>query len=378
MEKTSVRAKLGVFRRCISIIFRRPRLGVHVWIPSNSYSDMLYRQFTGANAPHPMTYLAELDAFSRLGSRDRVLWIHSEASYSWGCAGDQLAAAHRSFLSSLDRWSRKGGTLIWTVHDDGLHLNDPNTARIAGIRDRLRKMADCVHVHSQAAKALVIERFGVDRESIIIAPHPSYAPLYPCIPALKAEVDCGPGQEIARNLLSFGNVKRYKNYDYLAAALDALGPGSFAGLTIAGKIGDDTVLPAKAFRRNVTLDMQLRYIPDAEVPLLFAEAHFLVLPYTESLTSAAAALAMGFGVPVIAPDLGGMRESVPEDNWPLIYPADDPDGLANALRQARDMSAAQYRALRDRCRDFGVTIHPDRVSAKLIALLEARSLLTAE
>lgn len=121
--------------------------------------------------------------------------------------------------------------------------------------------------------------------------------------------------------------------------------------------------------------MQLRFVPDREVPALFAEAHFLVLPYTESLTSAAAALAMGFGIPVIAPNLGGMRESVPAENWALIYSAEEPDGLASALRQARDMSALQYSALVDKCRTFGEAIHPNRLSADLREILSRRGLL---
>lgn len=179
MTLKTIRAKIGVLRRCATILTRRPRLGVHVWIPGNTYSDMLYRKFRGSLAPQPMTLLEELDAFTRLGARNRILWIHSEASYSWGRKENELAAAHRSFLRSLNRWSRKGGRLVWTVHDDGLHLNDPDATRIATIRAKLREMADFIHVHSQAAKALVVAKFGVNGEQVVVVPHPSYAPLYP-------------------------------------------------------------------------------------------------------------------------------------------------------------------------------------------------------
>jgi glycosyltransferase involved in cell wall biosynthesis len=173
-------------------------------------------------------------------------------------------------------------------------------------------------------------------------------------------------------------VKAYKNYEALADALNHLGAGSFARLTIAGQPSGDVILPDESYRRNLELDLRLRFIPDEEVAQLFAAAHFLVLPYTESLTSGAAALSMGFGVPVIAPALGGMREAVPPQNWPLIYDIEEPDGLACALRLARDMSAIEYRALVDRCMAFGEEIHPDRISSELIHVLAEHGIVLSE
>ena len=371
------RAQLGVLRRRAAILIRRPRVGVHVWLTGNPYSEVLYRQFCGPLAPQPMTLLEELDTFTRLRSDKRLLWIHSEASYSWGRSGKDLEDAYRSYLRSLERWSRKKGRLVWTIHDDGLHLNDSNLARIATIRDKLRAMADLIHVHSEAAKTLVLRRLGVDPARVIVVPHPTYAPLYPKVADQEGELG-GAEPPSRRRLLCFGHVKSYKNYGALAAALEQLGSGSFAGLTIAGKVSGDVVLPEESYRLNVDLDLRLRYIPDEEVPHLFANADYLVLPYIESLTSGVAALAMGFGVPVIAPDMGGMREAVPAENLPLIYSSEDPDALASALRLARDLSPVEYRALADQCRAFGEAIHPDRISAVLVRFLAERGILVRD
>jgi len=364
----SIRAKLGLLRRSVRILTNRRRLGVHVWIPGNPYSDMLYRKFDGALAPQGMTYLEELDAFTRLPARGRVLWIHSEANYSWGRSGDELSRAHGNYLRSLDRWASKKGRVVWTVHDDGLHLNDPDPDRPRSIREKLRHLADCFHVHSEAARDVVANRFGVDRAKIVVIPHPSYAPLYARFRKKNAS------RTGLRRLLCFGHVKAYKNYGAVAEALEQLGPGSFSRLTIAGKVGGDVVLPEESYRRTVDLDLRVRFIADEEVAELFNDADFLLLPYSESLTSGAAALSMGFGVPVIAPDLGGMKEAVPRENWPLIYPADDPRGLARALELARDMSGAEYDKLAESCRLFGERIHPDRVSLNLLETLGERGI----
>ena len=374
MKYVALKTRVGLLRRGIGILMRRPRLGVYVWMSGNPYSDLLYSQFRGFRTPRRMTQLSELDAFTRLPPAKRLLWIHSEASYSWGRGGRELEKAHRSYLGSLERWARKGGRLVWTIHDEGLHLNDSNTARLQAIRDKLRDMADYVHVHSEAAKAAVMARFGIEDARIMVVPHPSYGSLYQDA-AMDQEMDAdGP-----RHLLCFGFIKAYKNYDALAAALEQLGPGGFAQLTIAGTPpGEGVVLPEESYRRNLDLDLRLRFIPDREVPDLFADAHFLVLPYTESLTSGAAALSMGFGVPVVAPDLGGMREAVPVENWPLLYAADDPGGLVEALRRARDISAVEYRALVQQCRAFGRSIQPDRISADLVCILNEHGILVSE
>jgi beta-1,4-mannosyltransferase len=375
--KNSYRELLGVLRRRVRILVQAPRLGVHVWIQDNPYSEVLYRQFRHAWAPQRMTLLEELDAFTRLPANSRLLWIHSEASYSWGRSGNELAKAHRSYLGSLERWSAKKGRLIWTVHDESLHLNDPNTERVRAIRDKLREMADCVHVHSEAAKAVVVQNFQVDPNRIIVIRHPSYAPLYKQASGGGTE-DANAHNRFPRHLLCFGHVKGYKNYGALAEALNELGAGSFERLTIAGQPSGDVSLPEESYRQNLELDLRLRFIPDAEVPQLFGSAHFLVLPYTESLTSGVAALSMGFGVPVIAPALGGMREAVPPENWPLIYDREESHGLARALHLARDMSANEYRALAESCRAFGEEIHPDRISSELIRALSQRGINVSE
>lgn len=377
MKDNRYRALLGVLRRRARILVRRPRLGVHVWIQGNPYSELLYRAFRNRWAPQQMTLLEELDAFTRLSANGRLLWIHSEASYSWGRSGNELAKAHCSYLSSLGRWSAKKGRVIWTVHDDGLHLNDPNPQRVRAIREKLCQIADCVHVHSEAAKMLVMQKFQINPDRIIVIRHPSYAPRYEQVTRDRA-AHADSDYDGARHLLCFGHVKAYKNYEALADALNQLGAGSFARLTIAGQPSGDVILPDESYRRNLELDLRLRFIPDEEVAQLFAAAHFLVLPYTESLTSGAAALSMGFGVPVIAPALGGMREAVPPENWPLIYDIEEPDGLACALRLARDMSAIEYRALVDRCMAFGEEIHPDRISSELIHVLAEHGIVLSE
>lgn len=362
-----MRSKLGELRAIARVLVARRRVGVHHWLVENPYHQMIYSRFEGDMRPAKLTHSVELAAFSRLPAKGRVLWIHSEASYSWTEEGVDLDQSFARYHRALTRWVEKGGMLAWTVHDTGLHLSDDDPKRIAQLRQILCDNAVLVHVHSEAAKAQIAEQFGLDPARIDVVPHPSYAAHYAHDAQRSVEDVANP-----RSLLFFGYLKPYKNFEGLAQALISMGSGSFAKLTVAGRKSTDVDLHSEQLAQAMTLDARLRYIDDAEVPDLFAGAHFLTLPYTESLTSGAAALAMGFGVPVIAADLGGMRESVPVENHKLLYSTQDAGGLAQALQAARDMSVEDYTQLRAACQAFGDAIHPHRVSEKLLNLLTAR------
>jgi beta-1,4-mannosyltransferase len=177
-------------------------------------------------------------------------------------------------------------------------------------------------------------------------------------------------------LLSFGRVSEYKDYDGLADALAALPRNSFRSLTIAGKKAESFQLPAEDLGKSVELNLTLRFIEDFEVPAFFAEADFIVLPYKAGLTSGVAALAMGFGVPIIAPKLGGMAEVVPELNLPLLYDPAHAVGLRSALNIASQLTAPEYARLRDACREAGDRIHPHRVSEMLLHVLQTRGIIS--
>jgi len=94
----------------------------------------------------------------------------------------------------------------------------------------------------------------------------------------------------------------------LLAAWEALGEARGAArLLIAGEALD----PAHAAEiralaaRAPGVRLELRRIPDAEVPGLMAAADLMVLPFAQSLTSGTVRLAQDYGVPVVAPAVPG-------------------------------------------------------------------------
>ena len=135
-------------------------------------------------------------------------------------------------------------------------------------------------------------------------------------------------------LLFFGFVKPYKGLELLLQALTM-----FAGarLIVAGQVSSS----CKYLRGQVnTLGLSHRvfwldrYIPENEVPDIFALADVIALPYRSGTQSGVASLALAFNVPVVATDVGGLSESIDSESIGYVVPPGDARAFAEALRCA--------------------------------------------
>lgn len=135
--------------------------------------------------------------------------------------------------------------------------------------------------------------------------------------------------------LFFGFVRPYKGLDDLLAALArARAQGLDLHLVVAGEFWDDVArCRARAADLGVAEATVIidRYIPNEEVPRYYAAADVVVLPYREATQSGIAAMAYGFGRPVIATTAGGLADAVIDGVTGLLVPPADPEALAAAL-----------------------------------------------
>jgi glycosyltransferase involved in cell wall biosynthesis len=75
----------------------------------------------------------------------------------------------------------------------------------------------------------------------------------------------------------------------------------------------------------------VRFIADDEVEIYFKSADILVLPYTQIFQSGLPFLSYSFGLPVIASDVGALREDVVDGINGIVCRSMDPEDLASAL-----------------------------------------------
>ena len=122
-----------------------------------------------------------------------------------------------------------------------------------------------------------------------------------------------------KTLLFFGLIRDYKGLDLLIDAM-ASTDESYQ-LIIAGESYGDfgkyrqiiDVSPAKN-----RIQVRNRYIADEEVPILFSAADALILPYKSATQSGVIPIAYHFEVPVLATDVGGLKETIEQAGTGLI------------------------------------------------------------
>lgn len=140
-------------------------------------------------------------------------------------------------------------------------------------------------------------------------------------------------------ILFFGQIAPYKGLDYLLQSIPYLIERKvYFRIVIAGKVksGNDTYWNnIESIIRNLDIRNYLiirsEHIPDDEVEIYFKASDVLVLPYTDIYQSGLPFLAYSFGLPVIATDVGSLREDILEGLTGYVCKPRDPADLAKAI-----------------------------------------------
>ena len=99
----------------------------------------------------------------------------------------------------------------------------------------------------------------------------------------------------------------------------------------------------------------VRFIPDDEVEVYFKAADVTVIPYVKIFQSGVPFLSYSFGLPVIATDVGSLRDDIIEHETGFLCRPEDSADMARAIRDY--FSSPVYQDLehdRGRIRRFAV------------------------
>ena len=131
-------------------------------------------------------------------------------------------------------------------------------------------------------------------------------------------------------VLYVGRIAKEKNIDVLAEAWTRARAelGGRAAFLLAG---DGPVAPRCA--RDMPWAIQLGFLSVADLAVLYASADLCVLPSRTETCGLVALEAMASGLPVVAADAGGFRESVTTWLNGFLVPPDDARGFASAISQ---------------------------------------------
>lgn len=308
---------------------------------SNPYQSNLSSEFDGEDVDvrplEPGGALCLTRALVRHPDASVVHFHWLDAFYSSRWRAGRLALAVL-FIPQLLLVKLLDIPVVWTVHNLASHETGDRIERPVK-RFFIAYVCDHMILHCNEAASALTAAYDLPesaRERMTVIPHGHYIDNYPNdVDRSEARETLGLAEE-STVFLFFGEIRPYKNVRTLVETFDRIAdPGTellVAGRTHTEAYRREVVSAARSAERVVT---RFGYVPDDEVQRYMNAADAVVLPFEDVLTSGSAVLAMSFGRPFVAPAIGCLPEIAGEDAA-ILYPADEPGALADAMRTAGD------------------------------------------
>jgi D-inositol-3-phosphate glycosyltransferase len=245
-----------------------------------------------------------------------------------------------------------GKRVVLTVHN----VNKAKRDRTDSMTNRLSlrihyRLADHLFVHTGKMKDELVQDFGVRPDAVTVIPFGVNNSI-PCTALTQAEARQRLGLlSTARALLFYGRIKPYKGLDHLVEAFNQLlARGDDYRLLVAGEPHDCDEYWAKlqdAMQPQIEqgrILLKVDYVPDNETEMYFKAADVTVLPYRDIYQSGVMFLAYNFGVPVVATDVGSLKDDVVEGQTGFVCRPNDSAQLARTLETYFESSLYKDRA----------------------------------
>jgi starch synthase len=210
---------------------------------------------------------------------------------------------------------------VLTIHDHILHSGTKEPGHAKPHRTHLRQMPDAVIVHGERIRGESEALFPWLKNRITSIPH---GPLGDATPSVKNEWEKGA-------ILFFGRIEKYKGLFYLIEAVNILKKKGVAVRAIIAGRGNDLDNHRETIRNNSSFELIERFIEKDETRELFERVNVVVLPYTDATQSGIVALALQYGRPVVATDVGSIGDVVRNGVNGVLVPPMDAEALAEAI-----------------------------------------------
>jgi glycosyltransferase involved in cell wall biosynthesis len=214
--------------------------------------------------------------------------------------------------------------LVVTVHDPVLHSGEDQrvSEKSLSYRGRLRARADRLIVHGERVREEWRGREPKLSLRLASVPHGLLGDDQGRVKTLPEKPPV---------FLFFGRIEAYKGLRYALQAGELLASRGFAFRLVIAGTGSALDQYRRQIREMPWVDLMDRHIHADEIPQIFGRASAVVLPYTDASQSGVAAMAFGFGRPVIATCVGGLPDVVANERNGLLVPPKDVGALAEAM-----------------------------------------------
>jgi D-inositol-3-phosphate glycosyltransferase len=231
--------------------------------------------------------------------------------------------------------------VVLTLHNVNAGRRDSKDTRLNRLTLRIQyRLADRIFVHTEKMKLELIDEFGEQQTRVTVIPF-GINNAVPKTNLTSSDARRRLGiRENEKTILFFGHIAPYKGLEYLVSAFQQVASRrDDYRLIIAGRPKNcesywTTVAAAiePDVRRGRVL-LKADFIPDDETEMYFAAADVFVLPYKHIYQSGVLFLGHSFGLPVLAADVGSLKDDIVEGKTGFVFKPEDPDDLARAIEQ---------------------------------------------
>jgi D-inositol-3-phosphate glycosyltransferase len=226
-------------------------------------------------------------------------------------------------------------------------------------------LAHHLFVHTEKMREELIEEFKVRAECVSVIPFGinNAVPRTPLTPsAAKERLKLNPEHKA---ILFFGRITPYKGLDRLLPVFRKLALiDNDYRLIIAGRpdncdeywAGVRTDLEEDV--RSGTILLNDDFIPDEQVEVYFKAADALILPYRDIYQSGVLFLGQSFGLPVLASDVGSLKNEIVEGENGYVFDLKSPAGMEEII--GRYFLSELYKELdnqREKIRRIAMDLH---------------------
>lgn len=171
-------------------------------------------------------------------------------------------------------------------------------------------------------------------------------------------------------LLFFGRIEYNKGLDILIEKLELLFHKGIhnISLTICGK-GSYWEECAKHIQHPQYYNLNVRYIPNDEIPDIFSSHHFLVLPYRDATQSGPLMIAANYGIPLLASNQDSFKE-IYNDKNAIFY--DSPEDLEKTLYRISIMDKLQYAKYVEACKVLKKEFSGEKIASDILNFIEEK------
>jgi glycosyltransferase involved in cell wall biosynthesis len=250
---------------------------------------------------------------------------------------DRLELVDRTLLMLYYR--ARGKRTVLTVHNVNVRQRDGDDSMVNRATLRIQyALADHLFVHTERMRQELAAQFSVVASKVSVIPFGINSTVPDTtLSSRDARRTLGLASD-EQVILFFGNIAPYKGLEYLVDAMpEVLRDVPRARLVIAGRPKGSEGYWARVERRIEELGLgdkvlrRIEYVPDEETEVFFKAADVLVLPYTHVFQSGVLFLGYNFGLPVVATDVGSIRDDVVDGRTGFLCAPGSAKELASAV-----------------------------------------------